>query len=76
MNACEAMAVLSAAPAGSRGGIPIGGAVLGPGGGPAIGIVDKAVPSPLTGEITHPRILQTPAARAIYRGRPAGLPGC
>lgn len=53
MNACEETAVLPAAPAGSRGGIPIGGTVLGPDGGPAIGIVDKVVLSPLTGEVTH-----------------------
>ena len=53
MKTREEMAVLPAAPARSRGGIPIGGTVLGPDGGPAIGIVDKVVLSPPTGEVTH-----------------------
>ena len=53
MTVHEEMAVLPTAPAGSRGGICIGASVLGPDGGHPIGIVDRVVLSPLTGEVTH-----------------------
>ncbi len=53
MNVREEIAVLPAAAIGSRVGIPIGGTVRGPDGGQAIGIVDKVVLTPLTGETTH-----------------------
>jgi hypothetical protein len=53
MNVREDMAVLPAARAGSRAGICIGGSVVGPDGDHPIGIVDKVVLAPPTGEVTH-----------------------
>jgi hypothetical protein len=53
MKVREEIVVLPLAPAGRRAGIPIGGTVTGPAGGHAIGIVDKVVLSPATGELTH-----------------------
>ena len=53
MKVGEEIAILPLALAGRRAGIPIGGTVTGPVGGHAIGIVDKVVLSPATGELTH-----------------------
>ena len=53
MNVREDMAILPAAPAGSGAGVCIGGSVVGPDGGHPIGIVDKVVLAPPTGEVTH-----------------------
>jgi hypothetical protein len=53
MNVCAEMAAPPAAPAGRRTGILAGGAVRGPDGGAAIGLVDKVILSPRTGEVTH-----------------------
>jgi hypothetical protein len=53
MKVREEIAILPLAPAGRRAGIPIGGTVTGPVGSHAIGIVDKVVLAPATGELTH-----------------------
>jgi hypothetical protein len=53
MNVREEMAAPPAAPAGRRPRIPVGSAVRGPDGGAALGIVDKRILSPRTGEVTH-----------------------